>query len=500
MAKRITTEVVVEPPPLKRLKIDSTPTPTDQEPTSGDDEDDDHTTAQTPVSDVPSSPATGVTTPRAKFPSDLKKLPCTWPGCPKTFNRPARLRDHLNSHVNNRPFKCPYPDCDKDYTVDKHLKQHVKATHTNERKHVCEKDGCGKSFVTGTRLRRHQLVHEGEERFKCKDCGQSFRKKDTLSKHVRKEHEGLPSFACPEKGCNAAFDHRQSLRKHQEKEHGEAKFWCEECGVTTNLDGTEQRVGFTTKYLLEAHTKSEHQQCMFCDFKSSRQWPMEQHVEMYHSGKSLEERKNKPCPFPDCEARFTKQSNLNSHIRTVHEGLRFVCGQTGLDNPDLEGWTPSQGCGEVFSAKGRLVDHVRYVHLGRPRQARQLPTSADQEAAEVSQADRFIDSLFSNISAAKPVPCAQCASTYNSQAELDVHVAMDHDLPMLDDAPLQPLFGEDEAAPSIWHNEMDEEEIFSAEMDYGPVDDDWAEDEANIMLLARDSVMDEHIDPALGEP
>jgi hypothetical protein len=49
-----------------------------------------------------------------------------------------------------------------------------------------------------------------------------------------------------------------------------------------------------------------------------------------------------------------------------------------------------------------------------------------------------------------------------------------------------------------------EEDIFAAEMDYGPAadddddDDDWAEDEANIMLLARDvSELDGPIDPAL---
>lgn len=494
MAKRSATEAGPGVPPLKKLQTEGVHLAPDLLPAPPDD-DDVHTTApQTPASEVPSSPTTGVTTPRTKFPSDLKTLPCTWPGCPKTFNRPARLRDHLNSHTNSRPFKCPYADCDKDYTVDKHLKQHIKATHTNERRHVCQKEGCGKSFVTGTRLKRHQLVHEGEERFKCATCGQSFRKKDTLSKHTRKEHEGLPSYACPEKGCSAAFDHKQSLKRHQDKEHGEAKFWCGECGIKTLPDGTEQRVGFTTQQLLEAHLKTEHQNCMFCDYKSSSKWEMEQHVEMYHSGKTLEERKKETCPYPDCGKKFTKQANLNTHVRTVHEGLRFICGEAELDAPDLSGWTNDQGCRNAFSAKARLEDHIRYVHLGRERPLHSRPVPSDS-----AQADAFIDNLFSNISAVNTLSCAQCAATFTSQAELDMHMSMDHDLPFLDEGPLQPLFGEAESFAPNWPDNGDQEEIFAAEMDYEPVDDGWAEDEANIMLLARDPMMEEHIDPALEE-
>lgn len=141
MAKRSATEVVPGVPPLKKLQLEEIHSGPDH---ILDDDDDFTTNPQTPGSEAPSSPTTGVTTPRTKFPSDLKTLSCTWPGCSKTFNRPARLRDHLNSHTNSRPFKCPYADCDKDYTVDKHLKQHIKATHTNERRHVCQKEGCGR--------------------------------------------------------------------------------------------------------------------------------------------------------------------------------------------------------------------------------------------------------------------------------------------------------------------------------------------------------------------
>ncbi|CAM1505293.1 Fc.00g109300.m01.CDS01 [Cosmosporella sp. VM-42] len=501
MSKRSAVEAAPNTPSSKRYRED----PDDL---YIDDVDDDITTAHTPSSiaevDSPSTIQTGATTPRTKFPSDLKTLACTWPGCPKTFNRPARLRDHLNSHTNSRPFKCPYAGCDKDYIEDKHLKQHIKAVHTLERKHVCPREGCGKSFVTGTRLKRHQAVHEGEERFRCQDCGQSFRKKETLSKHVRKDHRGLPAHQCPEEDCDAAFDSKPALKRHREREHGEAKYWCGECGLKRQPDGTEQRVGFTTETLLQAHVRQEHQNCLFCDFKSSSRYDLDKHVEMYHSGKTVEDRKNISCPYENCIKKFTKKSNLNAHVRTAHEGFRFVCGDVDLSNADLPGWMNDQGCGDKFCTKVRLEDHVRYKHLGQER--------PKLSGIQTSQSVDPIDELTgATIQAKQTIVCPHCDEGFIRYHDLDLHIQKMHDptnLPGPDPAlflsegqlvPEQSLFGEDYGAPSAWPEDMQQDEIFAAQMDYGPVPDEWQEDEANILLLARGYEVEPIVDPALGE-
>jgi uncharacterized C2H2 Zn-finger protein len=470
---------------------------------------DDVTTAQTPSSlahddDDASSPITAATTPRSKFPSDLKTLACTWPGCPKTFNRPARLRDHLNSHTNSRPFKCPYDGCDKDYTVDKHLKQHIKAVHTHERKHVCPRPGCGKSFVTGTRLKRHQLVHEGADRFRCPDCGQSFRKRETLAKHVRRDHAGLPAHACPEPGCDAAFDTKPSLQRHREREHGEPRFWCGECGVVETFpDGTERRVGFTTEALLQAHLRHEHQNCLFCDFRTTTQWELDRHVEMHHSGKTLEDRRTEACPYPDCDKRFTNKSNRNNHVRTAHEGLRFVCGEVDITAPGLEAWSNEQGCGSKFCAKARLEDHIRYIHLGQERPKPLVSTTPETYTTSI------LDDITGVAYQEKAtIQCLSCDATFIRYADLNTHMGKVHadveSMATPDSRPAfaderhvgEPMFGDDFG--SAWPEHMEEEEIFAADMNYGPVADEWDEDEQNIMLLARDTPeLDSAIDPAL---
>ncbi|KHN99666.1 Zinc finger, C2H2-type/integrase, DNA-binding protein [Metarhizium album ARSEF 1941] len=497
MGKRGPAEAAVEARQVKKLHVDSA--------VQYDDDDDDFTTAQTPSSMAEAeSPATVATTPRTKFPSDLKTLACTWPGCPKAFNRPARLRDHLNSHTNSRPFKCPYDDCDKDYIEDKHLKQHIKAAHTNERKYTCQVPGCGKGFVTGTRLKRHQAVHEGAERFRCQECGQSFRKRETLTKHVRKEHLHMRAYACPEQGCPESFDSKPALKRHRDKIHGEIKYWCGECGLQTQEDGTQRRIGFTTELLLHAHLRKEHQNCLFCDFKPSSRWELDQHVDMHHSGKTVQDRQTHACTHEGCSKKFTKKSNLKTHVRSAHEGFRFTCGGATPSGPDFAAWTNDQGCGAKFSTKVRLDDHIRFIHLGheRPRPPRPDGPAAAQDPTA------FIDEISGLANQAKrTVFCPDCDQGFKRYHDLQVHLSNGHEpaadpsndpapFPNPDDEDAELSFGGDFHA-STWLRDMAEDDVFAAQMDHGPPKDEWLEDEANIMLLARDSPHPENIDPSL---
>ncbi|GAO13130.1 hypothetical protein UVI_02024880 [Ustilaginoidea virens] len=470
-----------------------------------DDDDDDHTTAQTPTSaGGADTPTTAPTTPRPKFPSDLKTLACTWPGCPKTFNRPARLRNHLNSHTNSRPFKCPHDGCDKDYIEDKHLKQHVKAAHTHERRYACPVPGCGKAFVTGTRLKRHQAVHAGADRFRCPHCGRSFRKRETLARHVRKEHLRVPAYACPAHGCAEAFDSKPALKRHRDRAHGHVRFWCLECGLSRPAEDGEPppRVGFTTELLLQAHMRKEHQDCLFCDFKPASRWELDQHVDMHHSGKTVEDRKTIACPHDGCAKMFTKKSNLRTHVRTAHEGFRFVCGQLPLAGPDFRGWSDDQGCGQTFSTKVRLEDHVRFIHLGQQRPRLSRPQPLANPAA-------LIDELSGVANAAKQsIFCPRCHQGFVRHHDLQVHLGRHHHhhhdsrvpsdpacVSLSDGADAPPVPAGQDLEQPPWPGGMEQADARAP----APRADDWLQDVENIMLLARDVSQDSdaNIDPSL---
>ncbi|KAJ4292289.1 hypothetical protein N0V88_005921 [Collariella sp. IMI 366227] len=305
------------------------------------------TATTVPGSPPPAAPANSLPT---------SNHPCTYPGCAKTFNRPARLAAHLRSHTNDRAHKCPYPGCDKTYLEEKHLAQHVKGSHTHEKKYVCEEEGCGKAFVTATRLRRHAAVHEGRERFRCRGY----------------------------EGCEVSFRKHQTLQRH-------------------------------------GHMRKEHVDCVFCEVRCSSQAELERHVDMYHSGTTVEDRKTVECTWDGCGKKFTRVSNLNTHVRTVHEGLRYVCGEFDtFDTEDIADWNwMEEGCAQSFISRMKLEEHIRYVHLGRKRPPKlhtiksALPGEADEMSAAVPT---------------RTIPCSVdgCPAMFARNHDLEKHVEKDH--------------------------------------------------------------------------
>ncbi|EAQ89129.1 hypothetical protein CHGG_05748 [Chaetomium globosum CBS 148.51] len=200
----------------------------------------------------------------------------------------------------------------------------------------------------------------------------SFRKHQTLQRHVRVAHLGTAAFVCTAaEDCEAGFDTAGALRRHVEREHGELRFWCEECaaGGGDEEEGDGRKVGFRTLLMLQTHMRKEHVDCVFCDVKCGSQADLERHVDMYHSGTTVEDRKTVECPWDGCGKKFTRVPNLNTHIRSAHEGFRFVCGQVDTYQvEDIADWNwQEEGCGQAFISKMKMEEHVRYVHLGRKR-------------------------------------------------------------------------------------------------------------------------------------
>ncbi|KAI1769015.1 hypothetical protein GGR53DRAFT_475393 [Hypoxylon sp. FL1150] len=467
--------------------------------------------------------------PAHKFPSDFKTIKCPQPGCTKTFNRPARLAAHIRSHKNERPYKCTVSGCDKDYIEEKHLRQHMKGSHSGERDHICPQPDCGKSFTTATRLRRHQAVHEGQERFRCRDfppCNQSFRKHQTLQRHIRSEHLHVSPFPCDFKdsetgyACGAGFDNSGALRKHQEREHGEIRFWCDECSAQSGDDGRQQRVGFTTMAQLQTHIKQTHVNCMFCGLRFNGRSNLEEHIESEHANpKTVEERKTVACTWPGCTKTFTKISNMNVHVRSFHEGIKFVCGEVDLrGTEDLGAWSQSQGCGESFVTKANLENHVRYVHLELERP--ELPPQASKPKPKRQPPPTALEELTVRKGTRRTLSCTVlgCGEKFFHNGELEAHLQSQHIIeqallaqggPAGDPVLSQPTALDDMMQEMTNLNEYDESGEFWVGADDAGVgaamkgrgDDEWRRDEAEMRRLIPDPSYDLTglVDPALGD-
>jgi general transcription factor IIIA len=170
--------------------------------------------------------------------------------------------------------------------------------------------------------------------------------------------------------CNAGFDQPGSLRKHEDRMHGAPRFFCEECTIPSS-EGLPTPMGFTTKAQMDKHLRDKHINCPFCDQTFGSKAELHSHNENTHSEGSpklpLAARKTFQCPYAGCDKSFTKNNNLSFHIRSIHEGRRFVCGQHDLQNSAAtEGWNGEGGCGKECVSKANLEDHVRTQHMGLP--------------------------------------------------------------------------------------------------------------------------------------
>lgn len=63
--------------------------------------------------------------------------------------------------------------------------------HRGERRYGCE--DCGKRFYRADALKNHQRIHSGEKPFACTHCPKTFRQRGDRDKHIRARHSATIS-------------------------------------------------------------------------------------------------------------------------------------------------------------------------------------------------------------------------------------------------------------------------------------------------------------------
>lgn len=403
-------------------------------------------------SHIISSVATPLTpiSPKAspRHPSDLLKIHrCTYEGCKRSFNRPAKLAQHLRSHTNTRPFTCPHPLCTKNFLRESHLKHHVKSAHSDVRDYVCGWEGCGKSFVTATRLKRHHAAHEGRERFRCTvaGCGQAFRKHGTLQKHILIVHEGKKPFACQVLDidgieCGVGFDTEGQLKAHAGRVHESNTFLCTICPSEVrntigrpNLD--YRNPSFSTYAALREHIEIEHPPaCTECGQKYKSLRDLKSHLEVIHGVFDVNDQKVHFCQEKGCGRSFTKRGNVRMHESISHGSIRFVCGEIDPSMLDqVTDWDGTNSCGKALTTKASLKEHIRTAHQGlAPSREikRQTQNGTSDEQARKHQVPVLTRITGAGYEEGRSIQClvTGCNHRFLREYDLEIHLQCRHGL------------------------------------------------------------------------
>ena len=253
-------------------------------------------------------------------------------GCNKTFSRPSRLDTHMLSHTGQRPFKCDL--CDKDFTRNAHLKRHKQINHEGLK--PCNQelkcDQCGSKFANKYSLKKHvKKTHEVKQYF-CDICDKSFHKNHLLRVHKLEHTNDTNPHKCSQ--CSKQFKYPGQLKRHERIHKG---YVCDVCNLNFEK-WTDLQHHKASEHVDAKSLEKELSQCDICERKFQSKAFLKRHS-LIHK----ETRETFHCPTDLCPRWFYFKSNLKQHIRSFHEGKKYLCSQSG--------------CTSKFTSKQKLLDH-----------------------------------------------------------------------------------------------------------------------------------------------
>lgn len=298
--------------------------------------------------------------------------------CGLVFRKQDDFDRHRFAHTGVKEYRCPEPNCTKEYTNRSHLNRHIRTNHHSTKEFAsnqiqCKHASCAKTFSTEQNMRRHyDHKHVLGKSWTCDKCGERFWRKLQLKQHLFR-HTGEYPHRCDH--CNKGFMNLKSLRHHQTSH---AIYKCDSC--------TSE---FTRWTDLVAHRKLQHMtvyQCDICQGKFRSKRNLKAHILVHQkSRKDGEEQVVFQCPYDGCPKFYDYERNLMAHVKSKHEGVqKYVCSV--------------EGCGRALSTQQKLDQHRRmHESAARSVPRMKMPGKPPARRKDAGQQRRSTASRLANI-------------------------------------------------------------------------------------------------------
>uniref|UniRef100_A0A1B0DE08 Uncharacterized protein n=1 Tax=Phlebotomus papatasi TaxID=29031 RepID=A0A1B0DE08_PHLPP len=275
--------------------------------------------------------------------------------CGKKLNRPMKLYEHMNDHINPTKHQCPI--CQKYYKTQGGLQVHKRLQHTppEQRKFHCDK--CPQSFAISSALTAHMISHMApeEKSHVCETCGQTFALKTILVQHVRRVHENACVSVC--EICAKVFRSKNIFDKHM-AEHTDItriRVPCNICGKMFKHRIAMQRHRYR-------HNTSGSLECPICQRVAPNRQALHEHVKYNHRDR----KKFFPCNL--CERVFKTRVSLKEHMASHTGQVLYQC----------------LFCPKQFNSNANYFRHMKMSH---PQD-----WEAEKEKRRVERASQSIES------------------------------------------------------------------------------------------------------------
>lgn len=373
--------------------------------------------------------------------------------CKQPFLNEASLKSHVKVHVNKKviisdaekmvkcPFKCWF--CWELFSTEEALQKHLKGNKRHWKLKVefpCDDLECEynqKPFSTLDQLNAHLSDHGNQKLFTCERCSWSFLSKEMLSIHQINHVPKLNGqFSCPHPSCDHTVNFWRQLKDHYNVEHGlNLKLYrCSYCDSR-----------FTMKRSLSSHMGNMHKEHISISDPNptaSPGYPCEKCGKLCPTEKYLYHhlyRNHKDLKCQDCDKKFESLGKYLYHRKVYHgvgnPHMCAICGKVFAQRNALTRHMGSHGntkfechlCGKKMYTLGTLQTHIKKFHGDNDKKKKEQGPSPFQ-CGECGQGYSRKDSLEDHVRVKHTTDnrrvwsCDKCGKRFTRKSYLDAHV------------------------------------------------------------------------------